>query len=233
IKSAKNGAKFFRTSVVVFSSSTDPNWPESLIEKIERAWKQLEEARGIHCTFNDLDHHQIAALASCFIPGYKSSEQIQLISKLSKSLQQLQDSACRIAEIKHKYKLEVNVDEYVEEVVRPFLMDVIYCWSKVLCYTTGALCYWYVLGDTQELFLGRSKQVFEVDLVRGQLPRARERYGRPLNSDKEVRHVEETVNVNNQKVEIKVETFMKDVSEGDNQNEMGYQMESSVFIEEY
>ncbi|XP_024962558.1 DExH-box ATP-dependent RNA helicase DExH10 isoform X2 [Cynara cardunculus var. scolymus] len=81
-------------------------------------------------TFNDLDHHQIAALASCFIPGDKSSEQIHLRSELAKPLQQLQDSARRIAEIQHECKLEVNVDEYVEAAVRPFLMDVIYCWSK-------------------------------------------------------------------------------------------------------
>ncbi|KAL7601550.1 hypothetical protein Lser_V15G23533 [Lactuca serriola] len=81
-------------------------------------------------TFNDLDHHQIAALASCFIPGDKSSEQIHLRSELSKPLQQLQDSARRIAEIQNECKLEVNVDEYVEAAVRPFLMDVIYCWSK-------------------------------------------------------------------------------------------------------
>lgn len=51
-------------------------------------------------TFNDLDHHQIAALASCFIPGDKSSEQIQLRSELAKPLQQLQDSARRIAEVR-------------------------------------------------------------------------------------------------------------------------------------
>ncbi|KAI3803198.1 hypothetical protein L1987_31347 [Smallanthus sonchifolius] len=81
-------------------------------------------------TFNDLDHHQIAALASCFIPGDKSNEQIHLRSELAKPLQQLQDSARRIAEIQHECKLEVNVDEYVEAAVRPFLMDVIYCWSK-------------------------------------------------------------------------------------------------------
>ncbi|KAK1417049.1 hypothetical protein QVD17_26171 [Tagetes erecta] len=81
-------------------------------------------------TFNDLDHHQIAALASCFIPGDKSSEKIQSKSELSKPLQQLQDSARRIAEIQHECKLEVNVDEYVEAAVRPFSMDVIYCWSK-------------------------------------------------------------------------------------------------------
>ncbi|XP_059634511.1 DExH-box ATP-dependent RNA helicase DExH10 [Cornus florida] len=81
-------------------------------------------------TFNDLDHHQIAALASCFIPGDKSNEQIHLRAELARPLQQLQDSARRIAEIQHECKLEVNVDEYVEAAVRPSLMDVIYCWSK-------------------------------------------------------------------------------------------------------
>lgn len=50
-------------------------------------------------TFNDLDHHQIAALSSCFIPGDKSSEQIQLRTELGRPLQQLQESARRIAEV--------------------------------------------------------------------------------------------------------------------------------------
>ncbi|GAV86028.1 DEAD domain-containing protein/Helicase_C domain-containing protein/DSHCT domain-containing protein/rRNA_proc-arch domain-containing protein [Cephalotus follicularis] len=81
-------------------------------------------------TFNDLDHHQVAALASCFIPVDKSNEQIQLRTELAKPLQQLQDSARRIAEIQHECKLEVNVDEYVESTVRPYLMDVVYCWSR-------------------------------------------------------------------------------------------------------
>ncbi|TXG49216.1 hypothetical protein EZV62_025091 [Acer yangbiense] len=81
-------------------------------------------------TFNDLDHHQVAALASCFIPVDKSTEQSQLRTELTKPLQQLQESARKIAEIQHECKLEVNVDEYVESTVRPFLMDVIYCWSK-------------------------------------------------------------------------------------------------------
>lgn len=81
-------------------------------------------------TFNDLDHHQVAALASCFIPGDKSNEQINLRTELAKPLQQLQDSARKIAEIQHECKLEVNVEEYVESTVRPYLMDVIYCWSK-------------------------------------------------------------------------------------------------------
>ncbi|KAI3443461.1 hypothetical protein Pfo_000126 [Paulownia fortunei] len=81
-------------------------------------------------TFNDLDHHQVAALASCFIPGDKSGEQIHLRAELAKPLQQLQDSARRIAEIQRECKLEINVDEYVEASIRPYLMDVVYCWSK-------------------------------------------------------------------------------------------------------
>ncbi|TKY60772.1 HUA ENHANCER 2 [Spatholobus suberectus] len=81
-------------------------------------------------TFNDLDHHQVAALASCFIPGDKSTEQIQLRTELARPLQQLQDSARRIAEIQHECKLDINVNEYVESTVRPYLMDVIYSWSK-------------------------------------------------------------------------------------------------------
>ncbi|KAL2229213.1 DExH-box ATP-dependent RNA helicase DExH10 [Sesamum indicum] len=81
-------------------------------------------------TFNDLDHHQVAALASCFIPGDRSTEQIQLRAELAKPLQQLRESAKRIAEIQRECKLEVNVDEYVEASIRPYLMDVIYCWSK-------------------------------------------------------------------------------------------------------
>ncbi|KAL0337166.1 UNVERIFIED_CONTAM: DExH-box ATP-dependent RNA helicase DExH10 [Sesamum calycinum] len=82
-------------------------------------------------TFNDLDHHQVAALASCFIPGDRSTEQIQLRAELAKPLQQLRESAKRIAEIQRECKLEVNVDEYVEASIRPYLMDVIYCWSKI------------------------------------------------------------------------------------------------------
>lgn len=50
-------------------------------------------------TFNDLDHHQIAALASCFIPVDRSNEKAELRNELNRPLQQLQDSARRIAEV--------------------------------------------------------------------------------------------------------------------------------------
>lgn len=70
----------------------------------------------------------------------------------------------------------------------------------------------------------------QVDLVRGQLRRARERYGKPLHSasDKELHHVETIVNINHEEVETKVETAPKEnLSKGNNQNEMVYQLETS------
>ncbi|GKC45185.1 ALP1-like protein [Tanacetum coccineum] len=88
------------------------------------------------CTLNDLDHHQIAALASCFIRGDKSSEQIQLISELSKPLQQLQDSARRIAEVENDLKKIFN--SYGAWNHRKWVvLMLLRAWVKqVLCYTT-------------------------------------------------------------------------------------------------
>ncbi|KAF6143537.1 hypothetical protein GIB67_029706 [Kingdonia uniflora] len=91
----------------------------------------IVQLKGRAGTFNDLDHHQVAALASCFIPGEKSNEQIHFRTELGKPLQQLQRSARRIAEIQRECNLEVNVEEYVKSTVKLFFMYVIYCWSKV------------------------------------------------------------------------------------------------------
>ncbi|KAI3910145.1 hypothetical protein MKW98_014530 [Papaver atlanticum] len=62
-----------------------------------------------------------------FVPGDRSNEQIHLRTELGKPLQQLQDSASRIAEILRECKLEVDVEEYVESTARLYMMDVIYC----------------------------------------------------------------------------------------------------------
>ncbi|KAI3779064.1 hypothetical protein L2E82_08525 [Cichorium intybus] len=81
----------------------------------------------------------------------------------------------------------------------------------------------------------------QVDLVRGQLRRASERYGKPLNSsilshgllqDKE--QVENTGNINQQEVETKVESASKEnISKGYNtQNEMIYQSDVSKISSE-
>ncbi|KAJ7537966.1 hypothetical protein O6H91_11G029700 [Diphasiastrum complanatum] len=79
--------------------------------------------------FNDLDHHQIVALASCFLPIDKSNEQIHLKADLAWPFRHLQDTARKIAEVQCECKLEVDVQQYVE-VFRPYLMDVMYSWSK-------------------------------------------------------------------------------------------------------
>ncbi|KAM0867868.1 hypothetical protein ACQ4PT_041687 [Festuca glaucescens] len=81
-------------------------------------------------TFNDLDHHQVASVVSCFVPCEKSSEQIRLRNELSKPMTQLQEAARKIAEVQRECKLDVNVEEYVESTCKPYLMDVIYSWSK-------------------------------------------------------------------------------------------------------
>ncbi|KAL8241862.1 hypothetical protein R6Q59_012164 [Mikania micrantha] len=70
----------------------------------------------------------------------------------------------------------------------------------------------------------------QVDLVRGQLRRALERYGRPLTSTSDEDHhpAETNININHQEVETKVETASKEnISNGYNQNETVYQLEPS------
>lgn len=36
-----------------------------------------------------------------------------------------------LVQIQRECKLDVNVEEYVESTCKPYLMDVIFCWSKV------------------------------------------------------------------------------------------------------
>ena len=59
-------------------------------------------------------------------------EQIHLTKALSEPLSQLQQTARNIAEISQEYKLQVELDEYVES-FKPFSMDITYHWSKVCC----------------------------------------------------------------------------------------------------
>ena len=72
-------------------------------------------------TFNELDHHQTTALASCFIPYDKSSEQIHLTNDLVKPLRQLQDSAWWIAQVQRECRLEFDIEQYVESTTLPLV----------------------------------------------------------------------------------------------------------------
>ncbi|CAM6102427.1 unnamed protein product [Calypogeia fissa] len=79
--------------------------------------------------FTDLDHHQVVALSSCFLPVDKSNEQVRLKNELAWPLRQLQETARTIAEIQQECKLELDVEAYVQS-FKPSLMDVMYSWSK-------------------------------------------------------------------------------------------------------
>lgn len=61
-------------------------------------------------TFNDLDHHQVASLASCFVPCDKSSEQIRLRNELSRPMMQLQEAARKIAEVHTCLKIYISLN---------------------------------------------------------------------------------------------------------------------------
>lgn len=97
--------------------------------EINTADELLATELMLNGTFNALDRHQLVAMVSCLVQVEKSNEQIRLKESLARPLQALQDAARRIAEVSVECRLEVKVDEYVES-FWPFLMDVIYAWSK-------------------------------------------------------------------------------------------------------
>ena len=49
--------------------------------------------------FNELDHHQLVALSTCFLPLDKSNEQVHLKNELAMPLRKLQETARKIAEV--------------------------------------------------------------------------------------------------------------------------------------
>ncbi|CAO2169732.1 unnamed protein product [Urochloa humidicola] len=81
-------------------------------------------------TFNDLDHHQVASVASCFVPCDSLSKKTYISRELSRPMVQLMHAAKRIAEVQQECKLEVNLVEYVESSSRADLVRAIHCWSK-------------------------------------------------------------------------------------------------------
>ncbi|KAI7838418.1 hypothetical protein COHA_007790 [Chlorella ohadii] len=88
-------------------------------------------------TFGSLDKHQLVALVSCLVPVDRSNDQIKLTAQLAGPLTALQAAALRIAQVSKECKLEVDEEEYLQS-FRPFLMDVIYAWSKGASF--GQIC---------------------------------------------------------------------------------------------
>ena len=80
-------------------------------------------------TFSDLDHHSVAALASCLIPMEKSKEAAPPKGTLKRALDALRRAASRIAELSRECGLEMDVEEYVES-FGPDLMEIVHAWSR-------------------------------------------------------------------------------------------------------
>ncbi|CAD7701245.1 unnamed protein product [Ostreobium quekettii] len=109
---------------------------EGVVQLKGKAACEIDTADELLCTelmFNgglsDLDKHQLAALLSCLIPTEKSEEEIKLKTELSGPLHKLQETARMIAEVSTECKLKVEAEEYISS-FKPFLMDVVYAWSK-------------------------------------------------------------------------------------------------------
>ena len=49
--------------------------------------------------FNDIDHHQVVAIASCFLPVEKSNEHVRLTNELAWPLEKLKETAKQLAEV--------------------------------------------------------------------------------------------------------------------------------------
>ncbi|XP_076280120.1 exosome RNA helicase Mtr4 [Lasioglossum baleicum] len=79
--------------------------------------------------FNSLSVPQMIALISCFVCDEKSNEMPKSTEELSGPLRQMQDLARRIAKVSTEANLELDEDKYVER-FKPYLMDVVYAWSK-------------------------------------------------------------------------------------------------------
>ncbi|XP_020281762.1 superkiller viralicidic activity 2-like 2 [Pseudomyrmex gracilis] len=79
--------------------------------------------------FNALSVPQMVALISCFVCDEKSNEMPKSTEELSGPLRQMQDLARRIAKVSTEANLELDEDAYVDR-FKPYLMDVIYAWSK-------------------------------------------------------------------------------------------------------
>lgn len=86
-------------------------------------------------TLNSLDPHSLAALCSCLIQVEKSNEQVRLRETLALPLACLQNAARRIAQTSTRCGLQIDEGEYVES-FWPYLMDVVYAWSRGASFAT-------------------------------------------------------------------------------------------------
>ena len=82
--------------------------------------------------FGRLDHHQLVALASCFMPVEKVKNFVmsaETKSALDGPMRELKETARMVAEVQKECKLEIEVDDFVDS-FKPVLVEVVYHWSK-------------------------------------------------------------------------------------------------------
>ena len=71
-----------------------------LLGQIDTSDELLTTELMFNGVFNGLDKHQLVALVSCLVPVEKSNEQIVLKEQLAGPLNDLQDAARTIAEVR-------------------------------------------------------------------------------------------------------------------------------------
>ena len=82
--------------------------------------------------FGRLDHHQLVALCSCFMPVEKSKEGHlgeEVAAALAAPMRELENTARQVGEEQRACGLAVDVDDFVDS-FKPTLAEVVYAWSK-------------------------------------------------------------------------------------------------------
>ena len=82
--------------------------------------------------FGRLDHHQLVALCSCFMPVEKSKEGHlgeEVGAALAAPMRELENTARLVGEEQRACGLAVDVDDFVDS-FKPTLAEVVYAWSK-------------------------------------------------------------------------------------------------------
>lgn len=97
--------------------------------EIDTADELLATELMLNGVFTSLDKHQLVALVSCLVPSDKSEQEVTLVRALAGPLEQLQETAQAIGDIQQEARLPVDAGAYTES-FKPYLMDVIYQWSK-------------------------------------------------------------------------------------------------------
>ncbi|KAJ6251246.1 exosome RNA helicase mtr4 [Anaeramoeba flamelloides] len=79
--------------------------------------------------FKELDTHQIAAIASCFVEPPRSHEEINLIEKLQKPYEKISEMIEFLGQVFLECRLIENIQKYKEK-FSPSLMNIVHAWTN-------------------------------------------------------------------------------------------------------